>query len=65
MPGWVKEKLVEATEKLARDRGADETESNAVVLGVQALRENFPEDEKRWRLRSDQALEILKKTFKE
>jgi len=59
LPEWVKEKLVEATEKLARDRHAHEVESNPVVLGVQALRENFPEDEDIWRLRSDKALEIF------
>ena len=59
LPRWVKEKLIVATEKLAGDRHAHEEESNPVVLGVQALRENFPEDKKNWRLRSDQALDIF------
>ena len=57
---WVNEKLTEATRKLARDRRGDEEESNAVVRGVQALRENFPEDEDHWRLRSKKALKIFK-----
>ncbi len=50
---------MEATKKLARDRRAHEEETNPVVLGIQAVRENFPEGEKSWRLRSDKALEIF------
>jgi hypothetical protein len=60
LPKWVNGTLTEATQRLAKDRRANEAESNAVVLGVQALRENFPEDEDRWRLRTDEALEIFK-----
>jgi hypothetical protein len=59
LPKWVSDKLIEATRALARDRTGNEEESNAVVLGVQALRENFPDDEDQWRLRSDMALEIF------
>src|SRR5260370_18497650 len=59
LPKWVGDKLSEATRKLARDRRANEEESNAVVLGLQVLRENFPEGEDSWRLRSDQALDIF------
>lgn len=59
LPKWVHDKLDEATVKLARDRRANEEESNPVVLGIQALRENFPEGEDQWRLRSDQAFEIF------
>jgi hypothetical protein len=59
MPKWVREKLIEATQILARDRKANEEESNAVVLGVQALKENFPKHQDSWHLRSDRALEIF------
>ncbi len=59
LPKWVNEKLVEGAEKLAKDRRGDEEESNAVVLAVQALRENFPEGEDSWRLRSDRAFAIF------
>ena len=59
MPKWVREKLIDATQILARDRNANEEESNAVVLGVQALKENFPKDKDSWHLRSDKALQIF------
>jgi hypothetical protein len=59
MPKWVREKLTEATEMLARDRKANEEESNAVVLGVQALKEHFPKHGVSWQLRSDKALQIF------
>jgi len=60
MPKWVRKKLIEATQTLARDRKANEEESNAVVLGVQALKENFPKHGDSWQLRSDKALEIFR-----
>jgi hypothetical protein len=60
LPKWVNEKLVEGAKKLSKERMGNEEESNAVVLAVQALRENFPEDEDSWRLRSDRAFAIFK-----
>ncbi len=59
LPKWVNEKLVEATERLARNRRANEAESDPVVLGVQILNDHFPKNRDDWRLRSDLALEFL------
>jgi len=60
MPKWINEMLLEGTKRLAKDRRANEGESNPVVLGIQALRENYPKDVEAWSLRSDNALNIFR-----
>jgi hypothetical protein len=58
LPGWVKRRLVEATERIAGERNAEE-ESNAIVFGVQLLDEHFPKDKDVWPLRTERALELF------
>ena len=59
LPKWVKSRLIEATESIARERNAEEGESNAIVVGVQVLDEHFPKDKDVWRLRTGRALELF------
>jgi CHC2 zinc finger/Protein of unknown function (DUF3631) len=59
LPGWVKDKLIEAARSLAADRRANESESDPVVRGVQILSEHYPIGRDRWSLRSERALELL------
>jgi hypothetical protein len=59
LPRWVKRSLIEATESIARERNAEEGESNAIVLGLQVLDEHFPQDMDVWRLRTEEALKLF------
>jgi hypothetical protein len=56
---WVKGGLIEATESIANERNAEEGESNAIVLGLQVLDENFPKDKDVWQLRTETALDLF------
>lgn len=61
LPTWVREKMHEATKNLSEERNAEEAESNPVVLGLQILKEQFPEDKNIWRLRTEEAFSLFTK----
>ncbi len=59
LPKWVSEKLAEGTLIIAKERSAEEAESNAVVLGLQVLREHMPRQVESWHVRTDEALALF------
>lgn len=61
LPRWVKKKLVRATDRLNKDRMSEEGESNAVVIGLQLLKERFPAEHEVWRLRTEDAFDMFSK----
>jgi hypothetical protein len=59
LPKWVRDKLVDAAESIAKDRNYEEQESNTVVQGLQILKERFPEGKRVWSLRTEDAVELF------
>jgi len=59
LPKWISEKLAEGTLTIAEERSAEEAESNAVVLGLQVLREHMPREGESWPVRTDEALALF------
>ena len=59
LPKWVKHRLVEAAQSIARDRKDEEGESDAIVLGLQILKERFPMEREVWHLRTEKAFDLF------
>lgn len=59
LPVWVKRRLIEGTESIARERNTEEGESNTIVLAVQILHEHFPHDRDVWQLRTEIAFDLF------
>jgi hypothetical protein len=59
LPKWVKQRLIEATESIARERNTEEGESNVIVLALQILHEHFPHDKDVWQPRTEEAFDLF------
>jgi hypothetical protein len=59
LPSDVQKRLAEAAIAISKGRKNEESESNPVVASVQILLDRFPKHEEVWKLRTDEASDLL------